>query len=113
MEKIQPEKFARKPFYVDVVRVTAENIEAVAEWAMGDVRISAENGEPYIKVRVQRPLNERQTQAFVGDYVLYASTGFKVYNADAFAKSFEKVHILTPEQAAKAGIRPPIEPKSG
>ena len=91
---IQTKKFARKPFYVDAVQVTLDNMEEVASWCRGDVR-KAENSEgdktlvPYIKVRVHRPLTERQTQAFAGDWILYAGTGYKVYTQKAFEKSFE------------------------
>jgi hypothetical protein len=108
-------KFARKPFYVDVVQVTEDNMEEVAQWCMGDVRVTEKPEgaveEKYVKVRVHRPLTERQTKAFIGDYVLYAGTGFKVYTPRAFEKSFEKVTTLTKEQADEAGIHPPIEKK--
>lgn len=89
-------KFIRKPFYVEAVQVTAENIEDIAKWCMGEVRVSSSvsgsspsTEEKYIKVRVYRPLNERQTKAFIGDWILYAGTGFKVYTDKAFDKSFE------------------------
>jgi hypothetical protein len=104
-------KFARKPFYVDAIRVTKDNIEEVARWCQGEILTDAEQG-PYIKVRVHRPLTERQTQAFLGDWVLYAGTGYKVYNPKAFDKSFEKVRTLTKAQADEAGIKPPIEKKA-
>jgi len=100
MMTLQPNKFVRKPFYIDAVQVTAENINDVAEWCQGDIRThgpaksapAGETGqEKYIKVRVNRPLNPRQTQAFVGDWVLYAGTGFKVYTNKAFEGSFEMV----------------------
>lgn len=114
--EIQPAKYARKTFYVDAVPVTEENMEDVAKWCDGTIETSSAaggaTGERYIKVRVHRPLTERQSKAFVGDWVLYAGTGYKVYTPVAFSKSFEKVHILTKEQADEAGIRPPIEPKS-
>lgn len=101
-------KFARKPFYVDAVRVSEENIEEVAAWCQGEVLTDAEEGR-YIKVRVHRPQTDRQTKAFIGDWVLYSGTGFKVYTPKAFDKSFEKVKTLTKAQADEAGIRPPIE----
>lgn len=92
-------RFARRPFHVDAVQVTEENIDDVAIWCKGDVvtvkskpnakGISRE--QKHIKVRVHLPLNDRQTQAFVGDWVLYTTSGFKVYLANAFDKSFEPV----------------------
>lgn len=87
--------YARKPFFVQVVEVTAENINTVAAWCNGDVRTMVRPGETkterYVKVRVHLPLSERQTKAFVGDRVLHASTGFKVYPPNSFEKSFERV----------------------
>ena len=96
---IETNKFARRPFYVDAVQVTAENIDAVAAWCQGDVRTfqtesnseGVTRSQQYVKVRVYRPLNDRQTQAFIGDWILYAGTGFKVYTPKAFEKSFELV----------------------
>jgi len=90
---IKPEKFARKPFVVDAIQVTNENIHEVAKWCLGDVRESRLNGNEtaqYIKVRILRPLNERQTKAFVGDWILHGGTGFKVYTTKAFESTFER-----------------------
>jgi hypothetical protein len=83
-------KFARKPFDVEAVQVTSENMDEVAKWCQGSVEIDgdSETKEHYIKVRVLRVLNERQTKAFVGDWVLYAGTGYKVYTNKAFKNSF-------------------------
>lgn len=87
---IETNKFARKPFHVDAVQVTAENMDEVASWCQGTVtRTDLSPVGDFIKVRVHRPLTERQTKAFVGDWVLYAGTGFKVYTDKAFEKSFE------------------------
>ncbi len=111
-------KYVRRPFYVDVVQVTAENIEAVATWCDGEVRSEANGGAQYIKVRVSNPRTDRQTKAFWNDFVLYAGSGYKVYTPKAFANSFEvaseeskktkmvikntpvhcKVNIVTPDE---------------
>ena len=97
-------RYARKPFYVDAVQVTAENMEEVAKWCQGEIRTfetapselgSRKNN--YIKVRVHRPATERQTKAFVGDWVLYAGTGYKVYTPKAFDKDFVQVDQPIPE----------------
>lgn len=104
-------KFARKPFYVDAVRVSETNMEEVAAWCGGKIveALEGANDASHIKVEVHRPLTERQTQAFVGDWVLFAGSGFKVYTPKAFDKSFEKVKTLTKEQADAAGIKVPHE----
>lgn len=104
---LKTHKFARKPFYVDAVRVSDANMEEVAAWCEGE--IFNEDGADFILVKVHRPLNERQTQAFIGDWVLFAGSGFKVYTPKAFDKSFEKVKTLTKAQADEAGIRVPHE----
>lgn len=83
---MQTAKFTRKPFEVDAVQVTDDNIDEVAKWCQGEVK--EEDNRPYIKVRVLRVIDERQTKAFVGDWVLYAGTGYKVYTPKAFQKSF-------------------------
>lgn len=112
MSNLKIEKFARKPFYVDVVEVTEKNAEAVAEWCHGEVRFGkgpdntdgSERPFLYVKVRVHRPLFERQTKAYVGDYVLYAGTGFKVYTAKAFKNSFNPVDSSLKEEPRDAEL---------
>lgn len=108
--KLKTHKFARKPFYVDAVRVTEENMARVAEWCGGEIKNDSQEG-PYIKVKVYRPMVDRQAMAFLGDWVLFAGTGFKVYTPKAFDKSFEKVRTLSKEEADAAGIKVPHEPK--
>lgn len=122
MSELEIERYVRDPFYVDAVQVTSKNMEALAKWCNGDIRTSAK-GDPdlqtqmdptpkttvperYIKVRVQRPGNDRQTMAFVGDWILYAGTGYKVYTDRAFHKSFSKStgeHPLYTARSAKTG----------
>ena len=88
---IETQQYARKTFIIEAVQVTEDNIEEVAEWCSGDVRqVVGKDTEikRYVKVRVHHPLNERQTKAFVGDWVLYAGTGYKVYTPKAFAGCF-------------------------
>lgn len=98
------QNFQRNPFNVVAVRVTAENIEEVARWCRGQLRRSAgpggRNTQRYIKVNVKRPLNERQTMAYVGDWVVTATDqsiqGFKVYTPKAFQQSYKQLsdHML-------------------
>lgn len=93
---VETRKFNRKSFPVDAVQVTEENMEDVADWCQGTLEKTEPSegkpeGERYIQVRVHRPLSPRQTRAFVGDHVLYAGTGYKVYTDRAFQNSFEEV----------------------
>jgi hypothetical protein len=106
-DKLKTHKFARKPFYVDAVRVSADNIEKVAEWCGGEIRTDEEG--KHVKVNVYRPQSERQSKAYVGDWVLYSGSGYKCYTPKSFDKSFEKVRTLTKPQADAAGITVPHE----
>lgn len=85
------ETFERLPFTIQAIQVTDQNINQVAKWCKG--RVKTEGGrvkKKFIKVDVKRALNERQTMAYVGDWVLKAGTGFKVYTEKAFSESFRK-----------------------
>lgn len=99
---MKTEQYVRKPFEVEAVQVTQENMGEVAKWCMGDVRYKAgpeRNITRYVKVRVHRPLNARQTEAFVGDWVLYAHRGYKVYTEKAFEDNFVKSNAEWPHKA--------------
>lgn len=101
---VQTKKFLRKPFEVEAVQVTEENFEDVAAWCGGSIVTVQDTqtqnsipgvGDPnaprrFISVEVARPLSRRQTEAYVGDWVLYASKGFKVYANRAFSKNFDE-----------------------
>lgn len=93
---VEAVKYVRRPFEVEAVLVTEDNLPEVAVWCQGDVQTETyRNGDEreFIKVRVARALNERQTKAYPGDWVLYAGTGFKVYTEKAFKKTFEPVNL--------------------
>lgn len=110
---INIQKFTRKPFDVEAVKVTEENITDVAAWCHGTIRKSGSPGgknvQSYIKVHVKRPLNERQTQAYVGDWVVTATDerikGFKVYTPRAFAESFDEILEHMSEVLERMGQR--------
>ena len=100
MPTVETTRFVRKPFYVDAVQVTAENIDAVAVWCNGDI-VEVSKTNKHIRVRVLRALNERQTKAYIGDWILYAGTGYKVYTPAAFAKSFDMFPIKSEEETER------------
>jgi hypothetical protein len=91
-------RYVRKPFPVDAVQVSLDNMYAVAKWCAGELlfakRPKSVEPEPYVKVRVINPMHDRQTMAFVGDYVLYANNTFKVYTRRAFEMSFEAAPVV-------------------
>lgn len=86
---LETKQYVRKPFHIDAVQVTADNMQEIAKWVDSEVRTDSDG--KYVKVRVHRPANDKQTKAYVGDWVLYAGTGYKVYTPKAFAKDFEPV----------------------
>jgi hypothetical protein len=83
-------RYVRKPFYVDAVQVTKENIEEVAKWCNGTRQLDL-NGNEFIKVLQQRSRVVPKTRAFVGDWVLSSKFGVRVYSNRAFDKAFEYV----------------------
>jgi hypothetical protein len=92
---LEIQHFRRKSFPVDGVQVTAENMSDVSRWCDGQIHQDKTEENPtdhpnYIKVRVHNPLTERQTKAYVGDWVLYAGKGYKVYTERGLKKSFEE-----------------------
>ncbi|HYQ97324.1 MAG TPA: hypothetical protein VEO92_03070, partial [Candidatus Nitrosocosmicus sp.] len=96
---ITTQRYIRKPLYVDAVRITAANFEEIAAWCQGDIQHEDVPGKgtskKFIRVRVQNPKNPRQTKAFVGDWILYTETGYKVYTVKAFHAAFDKVEAET------------------
>jgi len=99
---LEIERYQHTPLYVEAVRVTVENFDDVAEWCEGVICSEETEGkEPvdFIKVATIRPIRTRQTQAFVGDWVLKTGMGLKVYTNKAFHKSFV---VAPPESDPKA-----------
>ena len=89
-------RFMHQPVYVDAVQVTETNIAEVAKWCDGQLK-EDKNGA-FIKVAVTRPQLDRQTKAYVGDWVLKGGMGLKVYNEKAFKKMFIEI---VPDEALK------------
>lgn len=90
---ITPEKYARTTFYVEAIQVTLDNFDDVAKWCGGDKKLE-KRGQvitQFIEVPVNNPLSDKQKWAYVGNWVLKAGTGFKVYTHKAFQACFYKV----------------------
>jgi hypothetical protein len=92
---LEVEKFTRRPFDVDAVRVTEDNLDEVAKWCQGEVRRTPSSERSrwprYVYVRVHHPRTPRDNKAFPGNWVVYADgQGFKVYPHGAFDWSFER-----------------------
>lgn len=92
-QQLTPTEYRRKTFLVEAIQVTEENLDAVANWTKGRVlATAATDTDParfFVKVPVKRPMNQRQERAYVGDWVLKARSGFKVYTQKAFEGCFE------------------------
>jgi len=91
-------RYVKKPLHVDAVQITEKNFEEVAAWCQGKIQTDesdrSTNGKRYIKVRVHNPFNPRQTQAFVGDWLLYTEMGYKIYTPKAFLASFDEASTV-------------------
>lgn len=97
---IESQRYVRKPLYVEAVRVTPENFLELTFWCGGSIR-DAEGEIPKqdaidpktqkILVPVNKPRDESQTKAKVGDWILKNEKGFKVYTHKAFTNSFDIV----------------------
>lgn len=89
---ITPKIFQRKPFDVEAVQITVENIVDVAYWCKGELVQAEKNNKSVtcIQVNVSRPLSDKQTRGFVGDWVLKTKSGWKVYTNKAFRACFEE-----------------------
>lgn len=91
---LNPTTYVRKTFTVEAVQVTDDNLDDIAGWTGGQVLANAATEKDpakfFVKVPVKRPLNERQCRAYVGDWVLQARSGFKVYTQKAFEGCFER-----------------------
>lgn len=102
---MQIESYDRRPFRVEAIKVTKVNLQEVADWCKGKVKTTPPRkgdngvGVKYIRVRINRAVTDRQTQAMVGDWVLKTESGFKVYPERAFRNSFVKA---TPNNAKHA-----------
>lgn len=87
------ERLVRKPFHVEGVRVTPDNMEEVRAWCNGTIKESPASstrpGAKYIEVAVVRPANPKQCMAFVGNWVLKVGDSFKVYTDTGCRSTFD------------------------
>lgn len=87
MTTLDIKRYTHIPLYVNAVQVTADNMETVAEWCGGTIQTDDQK-KLFIKVAAIRPLRDRQTQAYVGDWVLRTDVGLKTYTDKAFERGF-------------------------
>lgn len=89
-------KYVKKPLFVEAVRITRKNFNDVAKWCEGHIQTerpdaSQNASKKYIKIQTHNPINNRQTKAFVGDWLLKTNRGFKIYTHNSFTESFDEV----------------------
>lgn len=62
-------------------------MHTVSRWANATITAD-DKSRMYIKVATVRPTNDRQTRAYIGDWVLRTDVGLKVYTDVAFKRGF-------------------------
>lgn len=77
--------FVRKPFTVEAVQVTPENIAEIAEF-VGELATREEDGTVYIKVNKKKIPNV--FQVFVGYWVTKMGSNIRCYSPKVFAQQF-------------------------
>lgn len=100
---METEKYQRKTFIVNAVQVTEENMAEIAVWTSGNIVQKDDAPGPYVDIDTHQPINERQTQAYIDDWVLETGGTFKIFTPKAFKKNFEPVFQET-EPAQKYTI---------
>lgn len=110
----------RKSFAAEAILVTPLNIIEVAQWCKGkimhDGNKEGEFSRDYIKVRVAFPMNDRQTEAHIGDIVVKQKKTFKVYNSRALRGTFEMgdgTPIHFDQEAVQPAVKKPNGPTPG
>lgn len=90
---LEIQKFLRKPFPVTAVQITPMNMVEVAAWCKGTVELAeAKKGRPpapYVHVPVVRPRFDFHTRAYIGNWVVKAGEGFKVYTEKSLRENFD------------------------
>ena len=104
-------KFVRKPFHIEAIQVTIENMAEVANWCGGEVRRQGPRAARYIQVPVVRTFNDRQSMAFTGDWVTKSGNKFKVYTDSSLKATFDPDNAVQqdgndPDYGTYPGYRP-------
>ena len=106
------EFYNRKPFIVEAIQVTEENLQEIAAWCEGEVQSTfrpqkdtdEKESVDFVKVKVvNRARNDRQTRAYPGDWLLLSEVGFKVYTDRAFKNAFEDMQGVVVHRDAETG----------
>lgn len=87
---MKPTLLGRIPFFATAYQVTEENLQEIAAWCQGHVIDN--DDRPFVRVPVIRPTHNKQTQAYVNDWVVAThqkgEKSFKVYTDEWLWKQF-------------------------
>ena len=83
-QKLDFKNFVRKPFVVEAIEITRENIGACAEY-IGDIR-ERDDGSPYIKVN--RRLVPNVLNVFPGYWMTKMGDNIRCYSRKVFKEQF-------------------------
>jgi hypothetical protein len=104
-------KFNRKPFAVNAVEVTLENVHEVAAWCGGTVEMQStrmmgtQAKLPVIKM--SGPSNAKDTVATLGCFIAELKGNFRVYKNALFFQVFDKVPVNAEEYDPESTINTP------
>lgn len=88
--KIQ--NFVRKPFIVEAVEITSENMDEVAAWSKGEVKDGV--------ILVVTPNSQTPLQAAIGDFMTRSNRSFRVYPQGPFRRTFR---LVEPDEVKRSG----------
>jgi hypothetical protein len=91
--------YQRKPFRVQAIQVTDDNLTDLAEWCGGWVKLEEDGFDTfksYVDVPIAKPAGRYRLQrvrAYVGDWLvrLTEDNVFKIYKTRSFLEIFEEV----------------------
>lgn len=93
----------RKTFDVEYVVVTEDNIEEVASWCGG--AIGGTDADRFIRIIDKNAMNQRQTKAFIGDYMSRRNTSFKCYGKKSFLRDFDLLDVTIASEHSELSER--------
>ncbi|QEQ93567.1 hypothetical protein SEA_GIRLPOWER_68 [Streptomyces phage GirlPower] len=86
MSHISTSQFTQDP--VDAIQITQENIDEIAAWCQGEVKVDETNGRRYIEMEVSHPTGRRTAKAYPKDWVVTVRAIRRVYGNRAFTSTF-------------------------
>lgn len=101
-------EYTRKPFTVNAVQVSLENVEQIAEWCGGTVEqvktrlLGTETMLPCVKIPIQSSDSKGSFfKALLGMWVVERKNTFRVYKPNQFDATFEEKPLKSREAVEK------------